>query len=145
MQSNSNAQSKPTAPQLTSNSVPTSSLFGTYQTNVQQPSLFQFPQQVNINQNVNTGPSAFGQYPLSQMSFSNSYVPQVQQVQSPFQHMPVQQQYSSAPQQNLFAPQQYLPPPQSMPTYSFGIFGGGHLRSQVESLKNISFADDELI
>lgn len=141
MQSNSNVQSKPTAPQQTNANTAFNSLFGVNQTNVQQPSLYQLPQQINQSPNVSTGSSLFGQYPPSQMNISNSYVPQVQ---TTFQQLPVQQQsYPPIPQQFSYPtpPQQ-----QTMPSYSFSNFFGGQqnasLRSQVESLKTISFADD---
>lgn len=140
MQSNSNTQPKPTAPQQNNTGLAPTSLFGASQTNVQQPSLFQFPQQINQTQNVSTGFSFFGQYPPPQMNISNSYVPQVQPT---FQQLPVQQSSSSFPQQFSYPTP---PPQQTMPSYTspifFGSYGNASLRSQAESLKTISFADD---
>lgn len=143
MQSNSNSQSNPTQPQQTNPGLASNSLFGAYQTNVQQPSLFTYPQQINQSPNVNTTPSIFNHNPHPQFNLSNSYVPQVQ---TTLQQFPVQQQsYPPIPQQAYYAP----PQQQTMPSYSypsfFGNVGNNSLRSQVESLKTTSFADDELI
>lgn len=141
MQSNNNAQFKPTqnTQQVNTGIAPTS-LFGSYPTNVQQPSLFPIPQQ--INQNVNSIPPIYNPNPGSLFNFPNSYAPQVQ---TTFQQIPAQQQYyPSAPRQTMLPPQQQTMN-SSSPISLFGNYGGQSLRSQVETLKTISFADDELI